>query len=110
MRKLDRLRLFLFCFFEREQPTILRLLLYLVVHSLTCNPVETMAAPSKARPVRALRGFFHLRHVLMVELAGVEPASRIIFFLLHTTISKHAYTMSLLFRETGLSKYIESHA
>ncbi len=46
MRTVYRLRLFLFCFCDRESP-ILRLLLYLVVHLLTCNPVETMAGPSK---------------------------------------------------------------
>lgn len=49
-------------------------------------PCRNYAPPSKAHPITALRGFFHVRHVLLVEVGGFAPPSRTYFSLLHTAI------------------------
>ena len=89
-----------FCFYDRVTP-ILRVLLSRAVHAFTCCPVETMAGPSEKHLcfVNPLHGTqlnlikqlghnaVYFINILLVDLAGVEPASRTLFSLLHTAIT-----------------------
>ena len=68
MRKLDRLRLFLFCCYGWESPT-LRLSHCRVVHSNTLCPVETMAGPSK----------IHCKTSLALRITCLSPSSLVLY-------------------------------
>ena len=91
-----------FCFYDRVPP-ILRVLLSRAVHSVTLCPVETMAGPSKENSnpftVASITGCAAgciLPNFLLVDLAGVEPASRTLFSLLHTAITYSIYLFGSL--------------
>jgi len=72
LQELDKTRMYLrlhlrFLLDLRSSPTVLP--------SLLSRHVETVSGPSKAHPITALRGFFHVRHVLMVDQPGSAPGS-----------------------------------
>jgi hypothetical protein len=102
---------YVFCFFGRVPPT-LRFSHYRAVHSPTLDPVETNVRPI-IKELRSLRSLLRqilleiLQHRLpynsfMVDLAGVEPASRTLLGLLHTAITLNYLRLRRTLRTAAL--------
>ena len=101
----------LFCLVVQGVPTpetalvqnLASVIAYRAVHSPTLDPVETMTGPSKTHYGRVhsltrnlTSGHITSIGVLLVDQAGVEPASRTLLGLLHTAINLIIYLFSIV--------------